>query len=222
MQPNSYGSSTDGVLHLAAGDDAIAITGHFSVVAATAPEDRALILVQARGNLPAGKGDLIRVYGTDISDLGTAVLEDVSEGCNPLPPGTRIEPWGCCTDGQCFTKVGCMYTCPGACLIFMKTCPFFQIKLDMHVCQPWALQFCIMQVCVEEWPEAWSRAGLGCAASYPGWCGSGFQAVGNRISNTRGRGVLCKASNALIADNSFSHLKGGGLSLMPYNWAGDF
>lgn len=64
------------------------------------------------------------------------------------------------------------------------------------------------QVCVEEWPEAWNRAGPGCAASYPGWCGSGFQAVGNRVSNTRGRGVLCKASNALIADNTFSHLKG--------------
>lgn len=90
----------------AAGDDAIAITGHFSVVAAAAPEDRALILVQARGNLPAGKGDLIRVYGADVSDLGTAVLEEVMEGCNPLPPGTRIEPWGCCADGQCFTKVG--------------------------------------------------------------------------------------------------------------------
>ena len=40
------------------------------------------------------------------------------------------------------------------------------------------------------------------------WCGSGFEAVGNRVHNTRGRGVLSKASRALIADNTFTHLKG--------------
>ena len=40
------------------------------------------------------------------------------------------------------------------------------------------------------------------------WCGSGFEAIGNRVHNTRGRGVLSKASRALIPDNTFTHLKG--------------
>ena len=61
---------------------------------------------------------------------------------------------------------------------------------------------------MEDWPEAWSQLGLGCCASYPGWCGSGFQAIGNTVGNTRGRGVLCKASKATIACNAFAHMKG--------------
>ena len=45
-------------------------------------------------------------------------------------------------------------------------------------------------------------------ALIPDWCGSGFEAIGNKVHNTRGRGVLSKASRALIADNTFTHLKG--------------
>ena len=72
------------------------------------------------------------------------------------------------------------------------------------------VQFLIakLQVTVKDWPEAWGQLGVGCAASYPGWCGSGFQAIGNIVCNTRGRGVLCKASSATIACNTFAHLKG--------------
>ena len=88
-----------------AGDDAIAITGHFSIVAAVSEQDRTLTLVQSMGGLAAGPGDLIRTYGQACGDLGTAVISHVEEAQNPLPAGTRIDAWGCCTDEEGFTKV---------------------------------------------------------------------------------------------------------------------
>ena len=43
-----------------------------------------------------------------------------------------------------------------------------------------------MQINLESWPEAWSTAAMGCAATFPGWNCSGFEAVGNLVDNTRG------------------------------------
>ncbi|CAL8471749.1 g11291 [Coccomyxa elongata] len=72
------------------------------------------------------------------------------------------------------------------------------------------------KVVVEEWPESWGdKVGLGCAAAYPSRCGAGFQALGCRVYNTRGRGILAKASRALVADNTFTHLKGCGIAMTP-------
>lgn len=45
----------------APGDDAIAITGHYSAVAAACPGERSLVLVQQRCNLAAGPGDRMQV-----------------------------------------------------------------------------------------------------------------------------------------------------------------
>lgn len=67
----------------------------------------------------------------------------------------------------------------------------------------------LLQIFVEEWPESWGdKAGLGCGAAYPSRCGAGFQALGCCVHNTRGRGMLARTSRALIADNTFTHLKG--------------
>ncbi len=64
------------------------------------------------------------------------------------------------------------------------------------------------QITVEEWPESWGSIGQGCGVQYPTWCGNGYQAVGCRVYNSRGRAVLAKGSRGLIADNTFTHLKG--------------
>ena len=77
----------------------------FSIVAAASQQEKTLILIQALGCLAAGPGDLIKTYGQESQDLGTAVILHVEEAQNPLPAGTRIDAWGCCTDGECFTKV---------------------------------------------------------------------------------------------------------------------
>ncbi len=67
----------------------------------------------------------------------------------------------------------------------------------------------LLQIFVEEWPESWGdKVGLGCGAAYPSRNAAGFQALGCRVYNTRGRAILAKASRALIADNTFTHLKG--------------
>ena len=89
----------------APGDDAIAITGHYSAVATACPGDRSLVLVQQRCNLAAGPGDRMQAYGLDVSDLGTAVIASVEDATNPLAPGAKIDAFNCDADGQGYTKV---------------------------------------------------------------------------------------------------------------------
>jgi hypothetical protein len=49
--------------------------------------------------------------------------------------------------------------------------------------------------------------------------GAGFAIVNNTIGNLRGRGVLCKSSNGVIAGNRIFNLKGWGIELAPeYIW----
>ena len=95
----------------ASGDDAIAITGHYSAVAAVEPSERSLVLVQHRCNLAAGPGDRMQAYGLDVSDLGTAVIASVEDAANPLPPGAKIDAFNCDADGQGYTRVGHALLC---------------------------------------------------------------------------------------------------------------
>ena len=89
----------------ASGDDAIAITGHYSAVAAASPGEKSLVLAQQRCNLPAGPGDRMQAYGLDVADLGTAVIASIEDAANPLPPGAKIDAFNCDADGQGYIKV---------------------------------------------------------------------------------------------------------------------
>ncbi|EIE21526.1 pectin lyase-like protein [Coccomyxa subellipsoidea C-169] len=160
------------------GDDAIAVTGHFSPVATACPEEKYIIVLQVRRYMKADKGEPVQAYSVEGASLGTATIASVEECDNPLPGGTKL-PNFCIDDGD--------------------------------------KQYCT-KITVEEWPESWGGIGQGCGVQYPTWCGNGYQAVGCRVFNTRGRAVLAKGSRGLIADNTFTHLKGAGVQLTPeYN-----
>ena len=45
--------------------------------------------------------------------------------------------------------------------------------------------------------------------------GDGFAVLGNTLGNLRGRGVLCKSSNGMIAGNRMFNLKGFGVQAAP-------
>ena len=70
-----------------------------------------------------------------------------------------------------------------------------------------------------EWPQKFNGIKLGGLVSCPISDGSGFAIVNNTIGNLRGRGILCKASNGIIADNTLFNLPAVAIQLAPeQNW----
>lgn len=70
-----------------------------------------------------------------------------------------------------------------------------------------------MQVVLTEWPERFNNIKTGGVISCPSSDGYGFAIVNNTIGNLRGRGILCKASQGVIADNTLFNLPGMALQL---------
>ncbi len=56
-----------------------------------------------------------------------------------------------------------------------------------------------MQVKLRDWPERLNNVKFGNVVSCPSANGNGFAVVNNTIGNLRGRGILCKSSNGIIA-----------------------
>lgn len=70
-----------------------------------------------------------------------------------------------------------------------------------------------LQVVLTEWPKSFANVKLGDVVSCPSSDGSGFAIVNNTIGNLRGRGILCKGSDGVIADNTLFNLPGMALQL---------
>ena len=77
--------------------------------------------------------------------------------------------------------------------------------------------FLHVQVFLDPWPSSMNRLRFGDAVSSPSNNGDGFAYVNNTIGNLRGRGILCKSSNGVIAHNRMFNLKGFGIIMSPEN-----
>ena len=76
-----------------------------------------------------------------------------------------------------------------------------------------------VQVILTDWPQRFDSIKTGGVISCPSSDGYGFAIVNNTIGNLRGRGILCKASNGVIADNTLFNLPGVAIQLAPeQNW----
>lgn len=71
-----------------------------------------------------------------------------------------------------------------------------------------------MQVLLNSWPKNFKRLRFGDLAASPSRY-SGFAIVNSTAGNLRGRGVLCKASDGVIAHNRFFNLMGYALQMSP-------
>ena len=72
-----------------------------------------------------------------------------------------------------------------------------------------------MQIVLTDWPERFNNIKLDDILSCPSTDGSGFAVVNNTIGNLRGRGIICKSSNGVIADNTLFNLPVVALMLAP-------
>jgi hypothetical protein len=91
-------------------------------------------------------------------------------------------------------------------------------SLGTHHVWKSAFSFCAcwrVQVFLDQWPASMNRLRFDDGASSPSNNGDGFAFVNNTIGNLRGRGVLCKSSNGVIAHNRFFNLKGFGIIMSP-------
>ncbi len=75
--------------------------------------------------------------------------------------------------------------------------------------------FACLQVFLDEWPASMNRLRMDDVVSSPSNNGNGFAFVNNTIGNLRGRGILCKSSNGVIAGNRMFNLKGFGIQMSP-------
>ncbi len=65
------------------------------------------------------------------------------------------------------------------------------------------------------WPDGLRDAGFDTIVTSPSNNGDGFAVLNNTIGNLRGRGVLAKSSNGVIAGNRMFNLKGFAVQAAP-------
>ena len=216
-----------------AGDDAIAMHGFYYLVASADPSQQAVTLATNRAFTFAA-GDLLTFYASNTSRLGTARIARMLSVDNPLPSGSESSqikgfeyddadflqartcvPWPALLAGG---RLRAQLPGVSAAGSSLAAVPWHASKAPVPQQGPGprrqarqndGMRMHHMQVFLATWPEGMRDAGFDTVVTSPSNQGSGFAVLNNTIGNLRGRGVLTKSSNGIIAGASLDQAPRG-------------